>query len=132
MKKRPNDRIGRISLNKSDQIPKIYMTVNDQEFVKPGIETYFAKTPEQKSKAASSGCSCNPFAGTVCSCNRVCSCNAVCSCQSHTVQSTVTKSTESTKKITSRTPIKTCSCVGYTRSRSSSRSGSYCSCVPVH
>jgi hypothetical protein len=105
--KKPNDRLQPVLLladNPSE--PKIYLVVNNQKFIRPGLETYYAKPGQQAT--TTSNCSCNPVVGTYCSCNKVCTCNpqASCSCNSHS----------------------SCSCVGH----SSGGGGSYCSCVPVH
>ncbi len=90
-----------------DTDPKIYLVVNNQKFLRPGLETYYAKPGANSTgaPAETGGCSCNPVTGTYCSCNKVCTCNPQCSCQGHS----------------------SCSCESHT-----SGGGSYCSCVPVH
>jgi hypothetical protein len=80
---KPNDRPQAISLlagNSSD--PKIFLVVNNQKFLRPGLETYYAKPG---TKTTTSSCSCNPVIGTYCTCNKVCTCNpqSSCSCNSH-------------------------------------------------
>jgi hypothetical protein len=101
---KPNDRPQVIrQMDTEDDDPKIYLVVNNQKFLRPGLETYYAK-PGTQSKTPSN-CSCNPVIGTYCTCNKVCTCNPQCSCQGHT----------------------TCSCVSR-----SSKGGTYCSCVPVY
>jgi len=104
--KKPNDRPQVMPLLADEPSdPKIYLVVNNQKFIRPGLETYYAKPGAQAKKT--SNCSCNPVVGVYCSCNKVCTCNpqASCSCNSHT----------------------SCSCVNHR-----SGGGTYCSCVPVH
>jgi len=101
---KPNDR-PQVILPTGEDItePKIYLVINNQKFLRPGLETYYAK-PGTKS-TGKANCSCDPVIGVYCSCNKVCTCNPQCSCQGHT----------------------SCSCNSH-----SSGGGSYCSCVPVH
>jgi len=112
MADKPNDRLPAVAPEGDAPEPKVYFVVDGQNFGRPSLETYYAKTQDQHAKGQASVCSCNTVAGTFCSCNTVCSCYLVCSCES------------------------VCSCVGYTAS--STGGGSYCSCnkvcscVPVH
>ena len=100
---RPNDRLKTPSAAEGEEAdPKIYLVVNNDKFMRPGLETFFA-VPGSKTTA---DCTCNPVVGVYCSCNKVCTCNPQCSCQA----------------------VKSCSCVGYTKGGG----GRYCSCVPVH
>lgn len=105
---KPNDRLGKGMPDEGapsiagEDDPRIYLVVNNQKFLRPGLETYYAQPPDDLTKST---CSCNPVTGVYCSCNKVCSCNPQCSCQSH----------------------RSCSCQSH-----SSGGGSYCSCVPVH
>ncbi|HWP95733.1 MAG TPA: hypothetical protein VN426_02710 [Syntrophomonadaceae bacterium] len=105
MDKKPDDRLKPTAAPAGDDPePKIYLMVDGQKFVRPGLETYFADTGNTANVQQYKGnCSCNPVVGTYCSCNKVCSCNPQCSCQGHSSSSS-----------------------------SSGGGGSYCSCVPVH
>ena len=117
MPEKPHDRVDDIAPAGDEPQPKVYLVVGGLRFIRPSLETYYAKTPEANQKRTDSVCSCNAVAGTYCQCNKVCTCNLV------------------------STPSRaTCSCVGYTAPRSGTRSGGggYCSCnkictcVPVH
>jgi hypothetical protein len=114
---KPNDRVPEDASDRGLPDPKIYLVVDGGEFLRPSLETYYARTPGGSSGAEPGGRETETVNGTYCSCNKVCSCNLVCTCQSVcNCQSA-------------------CSCVGYT---GSSSGGSYCSCnkvctcVPVH
>jgi hypothetical protein len=114
MPKPPNDRLSDEAPPADDPQPKVYLVVNGETFVRPALETYYARAPEKELRAEGLACSCNPVTGTFCSCNKVCTCNLVCTCEGHA----------------------TCGCVGYRAP--SSGGGTYCSCnqvctcVPVH
>lgn len=82
MPDKPNDRPANVAPKADDPAPRIYLVIGDKQFVRPSLETYYARTPQAP---ASSTCSCNTVAGTFCSCNKVCTCNLVCSCQGHGV-----------------------------------------------
>ena len=120
MAKQPNDRLTDISAQDDEFEPRIYTIVSGNKFIKPSLETFYAKTQESHHELGSV-CSCNTVEGTYCSCNKVCTCNLVCTCEGYSSCSCVGN---------------TCSCVGY-QSRSTG-SSSYCSCnqvcscVPVH
>ena len=123
---KPNDRLDKVAPPGDEPEPKVYLVVGGEKFVRPSLETYYARAADGTNAAAScstvdsiqtrtsSVCSCNTVAGTYCKCNKVCTCNLVCACQGHAA----------------------CSCVGYVRR--SYGGGSYCSCnkvctcVPVH
>jgi hypothetical protein len=113
MAKKPNDRISGVAPPGDEPDPRVYVVVNGAKFVRPSLETFYARTPG--GRPADQKCSCDTVEGTYCKCNKVCTCNLVCSCQSYT----------------------SCSCVGY-ESQSYSGGGSVCSCnqvcscVPVH
>ena len=104
---KPDDRLKKPDAGDGeDPDPKIYLVVNNQKFLRPGLETFFAKPGSgTASNSAHVTCSCDPVGGVYCSCNKVCTCNPLCSCQGY----------------------KSCSCQGH-----SSGGGTYCSCVPVH
>ncbi|MEN6390799.1 MAG: hypothetical protein ABFD04_10315 [Syntrophomonas sp.] len=80
MAEKPNDRLNKTDApGGNEPEPKIYLLVNGQQFVRPGMETYFASADQNKG----TDCSCNPVGGVYCSCNKVCTCNPLCSCQGH-------------------------------------------------
>ena len=101
---KPNDRILNPRIaddNESD--PRIYLIINNEKFLRPGLETFYAN-PSDSNKGSDSSCSCDPVGGAYCECNMVCTCNPQCSCNGQG-----------------------CSCNSHRAS-----GGSYCSCVPVH
>lgn len=111
---KPNDRLKESAPKGDEPEPKVYLVVSGEKFVRPSLETYYAKSPKITKKKINQTCSCDTVSGTYCQCNKVCTCNLVCTCQKY----------------------KKCSCVGYSKGRR--KSGSYCSCnkvcscVPVH
>jgi hypothetical protein len=100
---KPNDRVLSDTKITDDEVdPKIYLIINNEKFLRPGLETYYAKP--NATQGSDSSCSCDPVMGAYCECNMVCTCNPQCSCNGQG-----------------------CSCNSH-----HSSGGSYCSCVPVH
>lgn len=109
----------------SREEPEIYMFVDEEQFPRPGLETYFARGSQVEGEKQVSGCSCQPVvSATYCSCNKVsscgcvpvCSCQSVCSCVGHSKCSCVGH--------------RSCSCNSHRSSGGYSRGG--CRCAPVH
>ena len=115
MANKPNDRVSKIAPPGDEPDPRVYVVVNGSKFVRPSLETFYARTPEPNAKPGDKTCTCDAVGGTYCKCNKVCTCNLVCGCEGHAA----------------------CGCVGY-EAPSNSGGGSYCSCnqvcscVPVH
>jgi hypothetical protein len=88
--------------------PKLYKTIEDDEFPMPALETAFVDFSHisEKSTEELTGCSCNMVGTAVCSCNKV---KAVCSCVGYTK----------------------CSCTSHTSGKSQRRVTG-CRCAPVH
>ena len=75
---KPNDRIlSNRLLDDEDSDPKIYLIINNEKFLRPGLETYYA---QRSNATTNSSCSCDPVMGAYCECNMVCTCNPQCSC----------------------------------------------------
>jgi hypothetical protein len=75
---RPNDRLKIVqSTTGDDSDPKVYLIINNEKFLRPGLETFFANP---KTISDTSTCSCDPVTGVYCECNMVCTCNPQCSC----------------------------------------------------
>ena len=106
MTERPNDR-PQVPEQPAPEDPKLYVVINGQKFLRPGLETFFAQPGKEKTEKP--GCSCDPVVGAYCSCNKVCRCVPACGCVAHT----------------------SCSCVGH-RSGRSGGGGGGCRCAPVH
>lgn len=117
----PDDRPGAgVGNPPAGAAPAIYVIVDGKKFLRPGLETMFARPaakgekgrPPRTSSQVPDGCSCNPVGGSYCSCNKVCTCVPACGCAGH----------------------RTCGCVSHRSCTCAGRSsGGYgCRCAPVH
>jgi len=132
VKEKPNDRPKAASSEGGQADPKIYIIVDGKKFLRPGLETYFARpggnipsdgSDKAKNQVADrSPCSCDQVVGgAYCSCNKVCRCVPACSCVGHKSCSCVGHKSCSCVGHTS------CSCVGHSSGRVTG-----CRCAPVH
>jgi hypothetical protein len=112
----------------SDPDPRVTVVVNGERFPRPGLETFFARTPARE-VVEEDGCSCHPVVSVYCSCNKVtvCNCVPVCTCQG--VCSCVGRPVCTCQGVCSCVGRPTCGCDNH---RSSGSTVTGCRCAPVH
>jgi hypothetical protein len=106
----PDDRVKETGSQAEESLPRVYVTIDGENFMKLSMETYYGET----SKQSDSSCSEHTEGGAVCSCNKVCTCNPQCSCQSHTACNPQ------------------CACQTVSNHGGGCSCNKVCSCVPVH
>lgn len=136
----PDDRVKKPDLQAADSIPKVYVTIDGENFMKLSMETYYG----EGSKGNNTACSEHNEAGAVCSCNKVCTCNPQCSCQNQQVCTCNPQCSCQSYKVCTCNPQcscqshKVCSCNPQCSCQTVSNHGGGCSCnkvctcVPVH